>query len=689
MLRSMGLEKKSVLVLAVLLFFAVGINTIVMTYVAVGKYRSVLLSKGVSVGESLRGNIEKALGLGIPLDYMDDIDQKLAGLLAEDRTLAFAMVVGEAGKVLFHTDEAQKGADFDGVLDDASLEEPLIRETKSAYEIILPLTDAENKQVGTVVLGIKATVIREQTFGLLRWSAGIGGLCFLIAVSFVYLAVSRFITRPILGIEKVAAELASGNLTKTVVTRGTDEIALLGNSINDVSGNIKEIISGIRDITANVTTISEGLMKSSDEVLYISDTQRRAVSDTSVAIEDMKKALSTVGLSSKNLTGSAEDASSAVSEMTNSISAVAENSDSFSKIAESAASSIEEMIASVREIATSIESLSASSEEIASALLQVNATIKEIEQSADKSVRFADTVSQEASEKGMQAADSAMEGMRSIKENVSSLSKVINKLGSHSEAIGNIVNVIDEVTDQTTLLSLNAAILAAQAGEYGSGFAVVASEIKDLADRTSMSTKEITELISTVQSEVRFSVEMVAEGIKSVDNGMKLVSEVNTVLKSIQNNSQASTEMAKAIQRATKEEAGAIKQITEATSNMTNQATAISNATQEQSKGTRMILEAVENIRVGAVHIKNATSEQLEGGSQIDRMTENVHSLSGQIERSIANQTEKSDAIVHSIDSIQKTAEALIGASNEMRKAASAMQDDSNKLSSEIKRFVV
>jgi methyl-accepting chemotaxis protein len=685
----MGLEKKSILTIAVLLFLAVSINTLVLTYIAAGKYRAVLLSKGVSVGESVKSDIEKALGLGIPLSYMDDLDQRLGALLQEDATLAFAMVGDSAGKVLFHTDEAQKGTDFDGELEDVSLEEPLIREKKSSYEIILPLLDAEGRQSGIVVLGIKARVIKEQIYGLLKWAAGIGGVSFLIFLGLVYIIVSRFIAGPIMAMEKVATEIASGDLTKQVATKGGDEIAVLGNSINDMAQNIKGIIAEIQDITGKVSNVSEGIAVSSDRMLDISDTQQRAVSDTASSIDEMKMSISSIGGSAQSLTESAENASSAVSEMTMSISKVAENSDSFSQLADNAAASIEEMIASIREIASGIESLSASSGEIASALLQVNATINEIQQSADESVRFADTVSTEASERGMNAAESAMEGMQSIRKSVGALSEVINNLGTHSEAIGSVVNVIDEVTDQTTLLSLNAAILAAQAGEHGSGFAVVASEIKGLADRTSMSTKEITELISNVQSEVRNSVQMAAEGLKSVEGGIKLVQEVSKALKSIQNSSQASTDMAKTIQRATTEEAGAIKQITEATNNMNKQLGHISNATQEQSKGGKLILEAVENIRTGASHIKNATHEQIEGSKQIDIMAEKVHSLSAQIESAISEQQGRSDDIVRSIGSMQETAEALIIAANEMRRTAHIMQEDSDKLSSETKRFVI
>jgi methyl-accepting chemotaxis protein len=101
----------------------------------------------------------------------------------------------------------------------------------------------------------------------------------------------------------------------------------------------------------------------------------------------------------------------------------------------------------------------------------------------------------------MASIGKAIDGMKEIKASVENTAGYIRKLGGRSEEIGQILNVIDEITDQTTLLALNAAILAAQAGEHGKGFSVVADEIKNLAERTSVSTQEIGELIQSVQQE--------------------------------------------------------------------------------------------------------------------------------------------------------------------------------------------
>ncbi|XXS94822.1 methyl-accepting chemotaxis protein [Sorangium sp. So ce590] len=129
------------------------------------------------------------------------------------------------------------------------------------------------------------------------------------------------------------------------------------------------------------------------------------------------------------------------------------------------------------------------------------------------------------------------------------------RLGLRIEAIGQILAVIDDVAEQTNLLALNAAIIAAQAGEHGKGFAVVADEIKDLAERAGGSRKEIAELIKTIQSESKNAIAAVERGAHNVDRGVEVSNEAERALKKILESSQKSTNMVRAIARATVEQA--------------------------------------------------------------------------------------------------------------------------------------
>ena len=247
-----------------------------------------------------------------------------------------------------------------------------------------------------------------------------------------------------------------------------------------------------------------------------------------------------------------------------------ERGDAFRAVEETA-SSINEMLASIKQVSENTEALSASAEQTSSSITEMSVSVKEVEQRAVESARLAEKVSAEASERGMAAAAEASKGMDHIKEAVEATADVVNRLGKRSQEIGQILKVIDEVTDQTSLLALNAAILAAQAGEHGKGFAVVAEEIKDLAERTAASTQEIVSLIASVQEETAQSVQAMARGLKAVEAGASLVNVTSEVLEQVADSSRQASGMARAIEKTTAEQARGLAQITEASISIANQ----------------------------------------------------------------------------------------------------------------------
>jgi methyl-accepting chemotaxis protein len=513
-------------------------------------------------------------------------------------------------------------------------------------------------------------------------------ILFLIIFGLMFM-IANSISSRILPLNNFALALAKGNLTVSIEPKGNDEIASLGNAVKNMADNLKDMLTKVRSITDSVSNVAGNITAASNKVLEGSGMQMDTIKKTADIVMEMDKSISSVSESSGSLASSSDQTSSSIMQMASSIEKVAENSNIFSESAEDAASSIGEMVASIKEIAESLEILSASSDDTASSLTEIDSAVKEVEQRAVESVALAESVSVEASDKGISAAGAAIKGMEEIKTSVGALSDVINRLGKRSEEIGRILNVIDEVADQTSLLALNAAILAAQAGEQGKGFAVVADEIKSLAERTSLSTQEISTLISSVQAETKSSVDMAKKGLHSVDKGLQLVGEVNRVLHGIVDNSRVATEKAKLIRRATTEESQVIKQITEAIRAMTEQIEHISRATREQSKGSKLIIEVIDRIKDLSHQVKTATSEQSVGSKQISEAVENVSFQAEQIAGATSKQKEQSSEIVNTIEDIRKIAEESVNIAYQMNSAVKAMGEESISLLAEIQKFKV
>ena len=687
----MNLQKKSTIVVAGVLFFIIAINTAVLTLVASRKYRDAILSKTLSVGEGFKKELAKVLDLGVPIESLEGMNEKLADLLSRDKALGYAMITNKDGKILFHNNAGNVGKELKDAasMKAASSAQTLIQTVDSYYDLSFPLLSATGSILGVVRLGVELKAINAQVYVLFLWALGITSFCFILAIALIYASMSKFITRPIVAMEKAADRIASGDLTYTIDVNGRDEIATLGQAINRTALNLKDMISKIRRITDSVTTATDNIVVSSKGVLSAAEVQKLAVENTASAIEEMDGSIKKVAMSSESLAESAANTSSSISEMTSSIETIAENSNIFSETAHETASSIEEMVSTIKEIAGSLETLVESSEAIAASIEEVNAATSDIERSANDSVKLAEAVMIGASEKGINAATAALKGMENIKASVSSLSETINMLGKRANDIGKIVKVIDDVADQTNLLAINAAILASKAGEHGKGFAVVADEIKSLAERTSFSTSEIAGLIKSVQDDAKSSVRMAGEGIRTVDKGLTLVMDVSGVLQDIAGSSRESTDMAKAIQRATAEETQVVKQITKAVENMTAQTENISRAIKEQSKGSKLIIESTEKIKDLSHQVKTSTAEQRSGSRHIAEVIENVTQQASQIANATAKQKEKSLDIVQSVEKIRAVTDNLTGSAHSMNSVITSLKEEAVSLLSQLDKFKV
>ncbi|NJD56277.1 MAG: HAMP domain-containing protein [Nitrospirae bacterium] len=688
---TMSLQNKAIALLAAILFLILGLNTTVLTGVASKKYKQAMLTKSSAIAEGMQKELGKAVNLGIPVESLEGVNEKLAELVGRDKGIGYAMVTDVKGKILFHNKADEVGKELKDPVTNRVLASKthLVQDADDYFDLSFPLMTADNKVAGYLRAGIHTREINSQIYELLVWALGISVVCFLTSIILFYVAITKFIARPIVEMKTTADAIAGGDLTAELSVRGEDEVASLQKAINDMAFNLKDMLSKVLNITNGVTTVTSNIALASQGVLTISDVQKKAIEETAMLMGQTDSSMVLVSQSAESLSGFSTDALSSVRELSASIEKVAEHSNVFSETAHETASSIEEMVSTIKSIAESLDTLSRSAEAIASSIDEVNATTKNIDERAHESVNLAEKVMDKASQKGMQSAQAALQGMEEIKKGVVQLSDIINNLGKRTEDIGKILNVIDDVADQTNLLAINAAILASKAGEHGKGFAVVADEIKNLAERTSFSTSEIAELIRSVQDATRTSIHMASEGVSTVDKGLVLVTDVNGALKEIVDSSSASTEMARAIQRATEEESLAIKQITDAVEKMTEQTENISRAIQEQSKGSRFIIDATERVKEMSQQVKNATNEQKDRSRDIADVIENITTQTYHIAEAISRHKDNSAEMVTSMEKIRNATSRLINSSNDMNEVVGSLKEDSFNLLVELKKFKV
>ena len=170
--------------------------------------------------------------------------------------------------------------------------------------------------------------------------------------------------------------------------------------------------------------------------------------------------------------------------------------------------------------------------QVATAMQEMATTVHEVSENSNKGA-VASQKAAETAREGGKIVEETLSRMRAIAGSVGETAKKVHELGKRSDEIGRISGVIEDIADQTNLLALNAAIEAARAGEQGRGFAVVADEVRKLAERTGTATKEIEEMIRTIQAETKTAVAAMEAGSKEVELGVESTSRAGSSLHDI------------------------------------------------------------------------------------------------------------------------------------------------------------
>ncbi len=686
------LKTQSVLVIGGILLLVLLVNTLVNTYAATNRYKESLLARTTAFADGIQQEISRALGSGQSLNSLEGMEDRLHGMMEADKELSGAMIMDMQGRVLYAGDRARENTLLsDEATKHALAEAPPFQSyhdnSGGHYEMDVPLMNAGGEKIGVFRIALREEIMNRQVRGLLLWSLLVGLCSFLVAIGLISVFMDRAIIRPITEISQSAGLIATGDLSREVPVPGQNEIAELGGAINTMSANLRETL---RKISASGSGLSDAMTLMSGAASKMSQgakEQQEATEQTAMVVNEMAASIRGVDENARDMSRAATDASSSASQMASSVEEVAKNAGTLSSSVEDTASSIEQMIASIKQVSANTDALSASVEQTSSSITEMSASVKEVEQRAIESARLAEKVSREASERGMTAANEAIRGMQNIKTAVEATAAAVNHLGKRSQEIDQILKVIDEVTDQTSLLALNAAILAAQAGEHGKGFAIVAEEIKDLAERTAASTQEIADLIASVHGETTESVQAMGKGLKAVDAGVSLVNVTSEVLQQVADSSLQAAETARAIEKTTAEQAKGVSQITETSVYIADQVEQIATALKEQQRGSDRIVLAAEQMREITRQVKTATQEQTTGSRQIANAVESVTLQAAQVSRSTSEQNLGAQQISEAIARIQKTTQDTVDVSVEMNMAVDTLKAKADALRAELQGF--
>ena len=434
-----------------------------------------------------------------------------------------------------------------------------------------------------------------------------GTLIALLVGGFVAFYTARSITEPLSHLMTVTREIGdSGDLDQNIDIHRQDEIGALATTFNNMVAYLKEM-----------ATVSMAVAEGDLTVEVVPRSKRDTLGNAFLRMSH--------GL--QQLVRTTRDSAGQVSAGSNQVAGAADES---AKVSVQASSAIEEVSSTMHEMSINVQNVVKNTQVQASSVAETSASIDQmvtsIQRVADTAKVLLDIANRSREEvvTGIQTMEKATDGLNRTNQSIQASAEIINILGHRADDIGKIIEVIDDLAEQTNLLALNAAIEAARAGEHGLGFAVVADEVRKLAEKSTQSTKEIADLIQSIQREARQAVENMERSTRIVEEGLNLGNDLGSALHKISNVVTEVYKFSQEIGAATNEQSVGSAQIAKATSRLTEITQEINSAVEEQASGAQAVVRAMDKMRELVQQSASSSTELSAAAEQMLKLSRNL-----------------------------------------------------------------
>lgn len=401
---------------------------------------------------------------------------------------------------------------------------------------------------------------------------GVAALAILLAISLAFL-INRSITSQIDNINNLFAQIGVGDFEARAEVTSDDELGTMARSLNGMLDNTLTLIQSSEERDR----IQESIQKLLEEI-------------SGVASGDLTQEAEVTA----EVTGAIADSFNyMIHELRSVIAAVQETTLQVSSAANEIQTTAEHLATNSEQQTMQIVDTSAAVDEMAISIQQVSANAGQATSVAEAALSNALS--------GTESVKQTMQGMTSIREQVQETSKRIKRLGESSQEIGEIVQLISDIADRTSILALNASIQAAMAGEAGRGFAVVAEEVERLADRATESTKRISTLIKSIQTDTSEAVTAMEDTTREVVSGSSLANAAGQKLEQIETVSKQLADLIGSISMASKQQARGSESVAKS---MTD----ISEVTQQTAAGAKQAAVSIRNLAELADDLRDSMS---------------------------------------------------------------------------------
>ncbi|MHB8990671.1 MAG: methyl-accepting chemotaxis protein, partial [Chloroflexota bacterium] len=446
-------------------------------------------------------------------------------------------------------------------------------------------------------------------------------LALIVSVAIAFL-LSRMIVDGLRRIEVAAEGLALGDVNQQlrVQANGGDEMAQVVGAFARLIDYLKEMAS-VAEGMASGDLSHEVTPRSDRDVL--GNAFYRMIANLRGMVGSVSSSASALAGASQQLLSASDQAGSVTHQIATTIQQVATGNQEQSTAVQETSASVDQLSDAISQISRGADEQSQAVERASASVGQLNSSISSVA-SASKEVSTSAQLAREAAASGAETVRKSARGMAAIKVTTSRAADKIQELEGYSEQIGSIVETISDIAEQTNLLALNAAIEAARAGEHGRGFAVVADEVRKLAERSSKSTKEISELIGQVQKGTQEAVNAMSRGSKEVELGTRFAEEAGEALKNILSAVEAAANQVTQIAAAVQQMEAASRQVVGAMDSVSSVAEESRATTQGMATSSQQVAVAIE--KVAAVSEETSASAE-EVSASTEEMSAQVQQM--------------------------------------------------------------
>lgn len=508
---------------------------------------------------------------------------------------------------------------------------------------------------------------------------------------FFGITLSRSIVLPLNRATRMLQEIAEGrgDLTRRLEVSSRDELGEMAYWFNRFTDGLQSIVKGILDVSHKVSSTSQGIRTSTQEIHSSANQQMSSTEVTAVSVQQLNASVTAIAEEAREVSEHAIVVAATSEEISEDLAAIARQAEALEELTDHTSSSINEIVASLQQIFANIDNLAHTSGSIATSGSQINASIGEIGSLAREQAANAERVKNDAADMGLTAIQKNRIGIEQVREESEIAARTAQRLDQASRQIGQIVGMISDISEQTTLLSLNATILAAQAGDHGRGFAVVAGQIKELSLRTADSAKKISDLVDHLRTDIAATVQSAERTRESAHEGLKLSNTAEQALTKIVAGAEISRTMSRQVESALDEQLQGLEQVIRGMERSDLMLEEIRRAAAEQRKASLVILSSTEDVLRNARGIRGAITNSSRAGQQLSTIMAEVAARMGRITHSTNEQRQAAKEIFYAIEMIKLGADRNATLMSDFDQMAGELQTESMFLHSQMANFQI